>query len=1273
MENEKKYFLSQDSMLDGDSADFTVPTNAWVNMENARTGSTDAGVIGTVESIGSTTLISSPQPSVTYIAIGTADDVENQRFVTFYYNVNTSNHKIECCYSSTETIYTVLRSQDVTGGLNFTKEPIHSAKISNGILSWVDSTNNEPRKINIESGIKYYHAGFTTNAHVYSMPLNFSEITMIKPPPIFAPSISKIAQSATGNNQYDPLFLNNQIQYDSFQFAFQYTYYDNETTVVGAYSPSSKINDLSYGAFKAPNFIQVTMDSIQFIPNTVKLVRLIARIDDGINQNSTSAVSIKTWDRDITAEAAEIESQNNVNNQIPLTFNFYNNISGETIPTDDVLRPFDNVPIYSETHEVAKNRYFLANNTEGYDTPKQTSLYISTAGLAYPDNVNQDFQYYRWNWSTGNGTTFPIEVANRWGFNGYFVNGTFNNKTGWHFINDAAYYSSTGDGSAAPAIPLINTVVPASSLKFCGRDVFFIVGTVRDIVTAFPRSVFYDNFDVQPVNNGIQGNVTIPATIAVNTFNAYPQLSTYKFGVVFYDYAMRKCGVVPRGVGTGVNNVFSISVHTASVIIRGRTKTYLQFAQNVSTRILIGNTIVISGGSAIDGTYRVDDVGYTVADGAFPDRDVEVFPEPPTMTTYTTVTVTVYGIPASDITTPARNFVYTSATNSIAWSLNNTYATTEIPEWAYYYSVVKTLNLRTRFFIQGLDNAVKYVTRDVDGNNQFTTTTYNAFTTTGIGINATSLVNAGLGYVYSQGDICILLKQDDTSWQIPVIGQEGNYIILQAQDIGGLASAPKFIFEIYSPYKASEQEPYYEIGQIYTISNPKTNSRQYSITGNFLPADTYIFRRSFAGNSYNANAMSPNDLFYKRWDTDAGKLNFVTKIGQSVKGSSISWGDVYIPGTQVNGTSTFRLGGSATTPEDAGTISKLQLTSKIQNEGTVMLSICTNETNSMYLGETQITDSTGGTQFFSANSSVISTINTLKGSFGTVNPEAVVEFRGNVFYPDANRGIWVQYSANGLFPISSYKMTRFWKLFFKQYLSMTKNQIEALGGRPYIFTTVDASHMELLISIPKLLVNPPKGYLPDYPSEAYPFDIWDGKGKTVVFCLENIGVQPHWQGAYSFNPEQLLCIQNKLYSNKNGALWLHNQTSSYNNFYGTQYLSKIMIIANKLPQRPKVYNNISVESNMKPLFTYFYNDYPNLQTSDLDESDFRDLEGVFYATLYRNKIVPTNSGYTTDGLLTFEKLRNVAMKVMIEFNSTSVPLELKFVNIGYQVSRGHTT
>jgi hypothetical protein len=254
-------------------------------------------------------------------------------------------------------------------------------------------------------------------------------------------------------------------------------------------------------------------------------------------------------------------------------------------------------------------------------------------------------------------------------------------------------------------------------------------------------------------------------------------------------------------------------------------------------------------------------------------------------------------------------------------------------------------------------------------------------------------------------------------------------------------------------------------------------------------------------------------------------------------------------------------------------------------------------------------------------------------------------------------------------------MTRFWKLFFQRYLSaegqqyMTDNDI-----RPYLFSVVDASHLELLISIPQIYENPPKGYLVDFPNEAYPFDIYDGKGKSVVFCLENTGVQPHWQGSYSFNPEEFMSLQNKLYSVKNGVLYQHNMTDSFNNFYDTQYTSKIMVVSNQLPQRPKVYNNISVEGNMKPIFVYFYNDYPYLQTSDLEDVDFRDLEGVYYATLYRNKIIDDGSGtYQTTALLTGEKMRNVAMKIMLEFDVTEAPLELKFLNIGYDISKGHTT
>jgi hypothetical protein len=47
-----------------------------------------------------------------------------------------------------------------------------------------------------------------------------------------------------------------------------------------------------------------------------------------------------------------------------------------------------------------------------------------------------------------------------------------------------------------------------------------------------------------------------------------------------------------------------------------------------------------------------------------------------------------------------------------------------------------------------------------------------------------------------------------------------------------------------------------------------------------------------------------------------------------------------------------------------------------------------------------------------------------------------------------------------------------------------------------------------------------------------------------------------------------------------------------------------------------------------------------------------------------------------DGLLTFEKMRNNAMKIMLEFDpakNLGTPTELKFVDIRYDISNGHTT
>jgi hypothetical protein len=232
-----------------------------------------------------------------------------------------------------------------------------------------------------------------------------------------------------------------------------------------------------------------------------------------------------------------------------------------------------------------------------------------------------------------------------------------------------------------------------------------------------------------------------------------------------------------------------------------------------------------------------------------------------------------------------------------------------------------------------------------------------------------------------------------------------------------------------------------------------------------------------------------------------------------------------------------------------------------------------------------------------------------------------------------------------------------------------------LGGRPFVFATVDPFHDELLISIPKLSNTPPKGYLPTFDintdaitNTIYPFDILDFQGKTIVYDIKN----DRWAGSYSFYTEGFVTMQNQLYSFINGQLFLHNQYENQCNFYGVQYKPKIMFVSNMMPSEPKSYNAMAVEANICPTYVYLYNDYPYQQISDLAPYNFRNLEGVWNATFFRNLIQPTATGNTTTSRLTGERMRNVAMWLLVEFTvSGANPLQLKYIDINFTESLGN--
>lgn len=1036
--SEKKYFPAPDGGLNADDVDIAVGENQWVNLENARVGSTDKGVTGVVESIGGTLLKSAIQPSVTFIQIGSAVDTARNRFFYFLCNKYTPDHKIMCYSKDDDTVYTVLLSTQVTGGLNFNKNyPIHSARVVGNLLYWTDGLN-EPKRINVEAALKLNNPSYVTDEDAYTVPIAQSVIKLIRRPPGRVLGINYLTVGGRPN------FM----KYFAGQFAIRYIYRDGEVSVIG---PPSDMVNYRLEIVNPSGVISDTTDAVsieinnpavygEYIEQDVEIVQYLVRYN-----NSPQYFVVKEWNINNSDDAAEIAAYNAGGT---LTFTFYNDKIGVPVSEADSVKPFDSVPLISETLDLGLSRLFLGNNTVGYDTPVTTSL------------------------------------------------------------------------TATPSTP----------------------------------------------------------TTASTGEEIWKSFSTYQVAIRFRDNEKRASGVV-----TNENLVVTI-----------------------------------------------------------PDRG---------------------------------DYNNNSFTKNIQFALSNTNAINEIPDWAYYYDILITKNLRTRYFVQWLPNSVKYVVKNLDG----TFTYVDTYTTQVFGIAFGTAYLASQGYgqgvVFTQGDKMRIYLDGLTTapFDLEVIAQDADYIICRPYNLGTATAISGIFVEYYTPYFQSGNEPFYTTSASFLVAAPGTDGRQYSTLSGNIEGDSFFVSRvtPVFPATYFTECMSPNDNKWQDWFDVYGEVNIVTSLGQVEKTSSVKWSNTLLEGTNTNGLSTFDALDEKLLPQSMGALQKLQQTSKVQQQGNIMLAIGEDETASLYLGEVQVVGSDTNA-FLASSPNVIGTINVLKGNFGTTHPESVTEYRGNVYWWDDVNARIIQYSSSGLYPISNYKMTRYWKQFTDTFKSLTAEQIEDLGGRPFVFTTVDPYHDELLISVPKLLTTPPKGYLPDYPSIIYPFDIWDGQGKTLVY---KVSANPNfWQGSYSFNPEGFVTLGSDLYSFSNGQLYLHNQTANYNRFYDSEikYKSKVMAVFNKEGNIPKSYNAVKVEANLIPSFVYFRSESPYIQASDLVDYDFTNYEGMYYATLYRNKLIPTATGYDTNGLVTAEKIRTNALRVLFEFAISGTPVQLRFVTMDYILSKGHT-
>ena len=149
----------------------------------------------------------------------------------------------------------------------------------------------------------------------------------------------------------------------------------------------------------------------------------------------------------------------------------------------------------------------------------------------------------------------------------------------------------------------------------------------------------------------------------------------------------------------------------------------------------------------------------------------------------------------------------------------------------------------------------------------------------------------------------------------------------------------------------------------------------------------------------------------------------------------------------------------------------------------------------------------------------------------------------------------------------------------------------------------------------------------------------------------------------TYSGETMESLGDELLSFNGGDVYKHGASSSFE-------VSSITYIANQEPSNVKVWTAIGIEGNTLPSLTEFSNELPYVQSTDLLDSDYTKKEGVYYATLYRDKNSP-NVASGASALLTGDKMRSQTLKVHLKFTSTSQEVILKHVNIIYKDSTGH--
>lgn len=542
------------------------------------------------------------------------------------------------------------------------------------------------------------------------------------------------------------------------------------------------------------------------------------------------------------------------------------------------------------------------------------------------------------------------------------------------------------------------------------------------------------------------------------------------------------------------------------------------------------------------------------------------------------------------------------------------------PDWATHYQWVRTVNGNQGKFLQWTAKSIVYV--DDNGN---VVGSYTAGTQIQISIESILTykddhIDSQVSYQFEEGDRIVFIKDANGNFfgdyfDLKIKGVKTNPLIIYVDNLVAMGQILEgALVEIYNPNKDLEEQFYYEFGECFEIGETNgikyhkgltqdqspTNPSGVPATGVFRNGDVWIRTRTIKyGSTGGVKTWTIEDRsisdFYPSLSSSIGRPHIVNKeSGQLVRPSLIRFSNRFIPGTRVNGLSSFEALNEKILPQPYGYINKL-----IESKDVLLAIFQNSETVSMYVGKAILND-LSGQNLVAISEKVISDTYEYQGSLGTQNPESVdIDQNGNVFGFDVDKGVVWKRTNNGLEPISEADN--------RTYFRNKSNQIRTTTINTWIPAVHDRSHSQYLIS-----------FFFDAPDES----ISGFSDESSTFAYSDEGKK--WESFYIFVPEYYGKSRNNIYvSFVNGILYRHEAGTTYNNFYGQQSAIKITTILNMAPSDMKGWLSMALETNKRWSAPSIKT--PSGQESELADTDFELIENVYYADLLKDQNTPNVS------------------------------------------------